>query len=167
MSLPVRLAHLLLSRWLASLRPLPMPPLPGQAVIGIWHRDLPAAIPLLAHRGIAVMVSRSSDGQLLADLLPPYGYTLYRGSSSRGAAAIRPLLHHLESGGAVAMALDGPRGPALQAQPGSAWLARQSGAPLLLFESALRTPIELPTWDRTRLPLPGSEISGRLTPWEY
>jgi lysophospholipid acyltransferase (LPLAT)-like uncharacterized protein len=166
MSLSTRLAHLLLSRWLASLRPEPMPPITGPAVIGIWHRDLPCAIPLLAHRGIAVMVSRSSDGQLLADLLPPWGYTVYRGSSSSGATAVRPLLQHLQAGGTVAMALDGPRGPALQPQPGTNWLAQRSGAPLLKFDISLHNPIELPTWDRTRLPLPGSRIAARLTPWE-
>ena len=104
------------------------------------------------------MVSRSGDGDLLAEILGDYGYALIRGSSSRGAlSAVRAGLRALNHGKMVAIALDGPRGPAHVAQPGAEALARRHGVPLVLTTVRARG-IRLNTWDHFLIPLPFSRV---------
>jgi lysophospholipid acyltransferase (LPLAT)-like uncharacterized protein len=65
----------------------------------------------------------------------------------------------MEEGHAVGFTLDGPRGPALVAQPGAVWLAKVTGNPILPFHLEAARHWTAPSWDATQVPLPGSRVA--------
>ena len=95
---------------------------------------------------------------LFATIVQNLGYSVIRGSSTHGATNVRHLLAPLREGHFVGMALDGPRGPALQVKQGSPWLAKSSGRPLWLIDAKYGAHITLKTWDKFVLPLPLTSI---------
>jgi lysophospholipid acyltransferase (LPLAT)-like uncharacterized protein len=104
------------------------------------------------------LVSRSRDADLLCLLLSRSAVKVVRGSSSHGSVTTRALLRHLQAGGKVIMALDGPRGPALVEKSGSRWLGARGQAPLCRMEFRMRHSLCLPDWSRLRLPLPFGSV---------
>lgn len=125
----------------------------------VWHQDFLFALDYFRGRRIAVMVSRSLDGELAARALRRLGYRTVRGSSTEGGReALRELTVLVREGWGAAIVADGPRGPAKRAKIGCVVAARNSGAPLIPFGCAVRPAIRNRSWDRTVLPLPGSRI---------
>jgi lysophospholipid acyltransferase (LPLAT)-like uncharacterized protein len=130
----------------------------GQPVVyALWHADHLLLLQGHAHDDCVVLVSMSADGALLAGLLDQLGYGVVRGSSSRGAVAgWRGLRRALRAGAAPTLAVDGPRGPAESVAGGAIALAAASGAALVPVAASARREVRLKTWDRTRIPWPGS-----------
>ncbi|MDR2580554.1 MAG: DUF374 domain-containing protein [Fibromonadaceae bacterium] len=133
-------------------------PVPGNAVIALWHQDLPACLAAFKSRNIAVLISQSRDGSKFANLAQSLGYNVFRGSSSRGQSEIKHLLKALKNGNSAGMALDGPRGPALQAKPGAKWLAEKASVPLVSVNVKYSCAFRLKSWDKTFIPLPFSKV---------
>ena len=118
--------------------------------------------------GIAVMVSRSFDGEYIARIIEKFGFVAVRGSSSRGGSeALRGMKSELEKGAAVAFTIDGPRGPKYVAKPGPVLLARASGMPMAAFHVALSDAWVLKTWDGLMIPKPFSKALVRVSPKVY
>lgn len=116
------------------------------------------------NQGIAVMVSRSFDGEYIARIIERFGFIAVRGSSSRGGAeALLGMKTGLEQGAAVAFTIDGPRGPKYVAKPGPVRLARASGFPMCAFYVAPERPWVLNTWDRFMIPKPFSKVLVRAS----
>jgi len=114
--------------------------------------------------GIAVMVSRSFDGEYIARIIEKLGFVAVRGSSSRGGSeALREMKKELEKGAAVAFTIDGPRGPKYVAKPGPVLLARASGMPMAAFYVALSDAWILKTWDEFIIPKPFSKALVRVS----
>ena len=70
---------------------------------------------------------------------------------------MKNLARHLqESGtpGLAGMALDGPRGPYHQIQPGTQWLSQTAGIPVYTAAVQVRPALKLNNWDRTLIPFP-------------
>jgi hypothetical protein len=57
--------------------------------------------------------------------------------------------------------VDGSNGPPFVMKPGSALIARACRAPVFVVRLAASRRVELPTWDRTAIPLPFGRISMR------
>ena len=145
--------------WINSLRVrITAPSDYGPGILGVWHRDLLACGAAFKGMGVHALVSESHDGEFLARTLTRLGYTVTRGSDTRGSLNVRHLLKTLQSGGFVGMALDGPRGPALEVKPGSPWLAKASGRPLWQVNARYGAHFTLHTWDNFVVPLPMSSI---------
>jgi lysophospholipid acyltransferase (LPLAT)-like uncharacterized protein len=119
-----------------------------------WHgRILPATL-YFQHRGIVVITSENYDGEWIARIITKFGYGTARGSTSRGGRkALLQMIRDVKSKG-VAFTLDGPRGPAEQAQPGAVWLAKATGNPLLPFHVEAASSWTMKSWDRTQIPKP-------------
>lgn len=145
---------------LASRRPV---------IFAFWHEDLIGVVMtyLKVHPGpVAVMVSRSRDGEKLAQVIRRVGSEPVRASSSRGAVAgVVELCRYLRRDhprwgrpmpGIAALALDGPRGPRRVAKPGAALIACKTGALVVPIAFAHRRQTVFGSWDRTRLPWPFS-----------
>jgi len=111
-----------------------------------------------AHRGVgaAVLVSRSKDGEMIAETMRLSDIGAVRGSSSRGgAAAVRELMEVLKSGLDIGITPDGPKGPAREVKDGAVFLAQKLGVPLLPITNALSRKLEIKkAWDRFQVPLP-------------
>lgn len=134
----------------------------GPVVLACWHGEQLALIGAHRDRGFVPMVSLSQDGELLARALPRLGYGVVRGSSSRrGAEALEESLALLRAGRTLALAVDGPRGPAGEPKAGAAVLAARSGRPLLLMAASARPALALRSWDRFRVPLPFAAVELR------
>ena len=138
---------------------------PPDAVIGpFWHRAVIPATWFFRGRGIAVMTSRSFDGEYIARIIERFGFVAVRGSSSRGGSgALLGMNRTLAGGHIAAFTIDGPRGPRFVAKPGPVMLARMSGAPILCFYLACDRPWILRSWDAMMIPRPFSKVHVRWT----
>lgn len=65
----------------------------------------------------------------------------------------------LKEGRPVGFTLDGPKGPALVAQPGAVWLAGATGHPVLPFHLEASRHWTVRSWDRTQIPKPFSTVA--------
>jgi lysophospholipid acyltransferase (LPLAT)-like uncharacterized protein len=133
---------------------------PPLAIWCFWHRCVIPATYRLRKNKIAVMTSRSFDGEYIARIIQKLGYVPVRGSSSRGgAAALLGMRAQLEQGHAVAFTIDGPRGPRFVAKPGPVVLARKTGVPISCFYIAVERAWILNSWDRMMIPKPFSRAA--------
>ncbi|MBI4371168.1 MAG: lysophospholipid acyltransferase family protein [Elusimicrobia bacterium] len=125
-------------------------------IYAFWHQR--QAFFTWTHRGAgaAVLVSRSRDGDLIAETMRLSRIGAVRGSSSRGgAAAGRALVEALASGLDVGITPDGPRGPAREVKEGILRVAQISGAPIVPIANAVSRKIVFrKSWDQFQAPLP-------------
>src|SRR5208282_1783573 len=146
------------------------PPSPPDAIFekpviyAFWHRAVFPSAWLWRNSGIAVMVSRSFDGEYIARIIEKLGFTAVRGSSSRGGGpALLGMRSHLEKGLPVAFTIDGPRGPKYVAKPGPVLLSRAAALPMAAFYVALSEAWVLNTWDELMIPKPFSKALVRVS----
>jgi lysophospholipid acyltransferase (LPLAT)-like uncharacterized protein len=110
---------------------------------------------------MALMISRSFDGEYIARIMKRLGYRPVRGSSSRGAVgALMGMRRELVEGYAAVFTIDGPRGPCYVAKPGPVMLAKKSGQPISCFYVAIDRAWILNSWDRMIIPKPFSRACG-------
>ena len=127
------------------------------AVYAFWHRCVLPASYYFRNRDIAVMTSRSFDGEYIARIIRRLGFIPVRGSSSRGAVgALLGMHEQIEAGHVAAFTIDGPRGPMYVAKPGPVLLARNTRTPLFAFYVAVDRAWVLNSWDRMVIPKPFS-----------
>ena len=132
-------------------------------IYSFWHRAVFPASWMWRRQRIAVMVSRSFDGEYIARIIEKLGFTAVRGSSSRGGAgALLGMQSELEKNETVAFTIDGPRGPKFVAKPGPVTLSKISGKPMAAFYIALSNAWVLKTWDEFMIPKPFSKALVRL-----
>lgn len=135
-----------------------------QVIYSFWHRAVFPATWMWRDQNIAVMVSRSFDGEYIARIIEKFGFGAVRGSSSRGGAeALLGMREELAKGEAVAFTIDGPSGPKYVAKPGPVRLSRATGLPMMAFYVALDNPWVLNTWDDFMIPKPFSKALGRIS----
>lgn len=142
-------------------------------VFAFWHEDLFNIEAFNLKAGpdgpVAVMISRSRDGDMLCQVMERLGLYTVRGSSSRGAVGgLVELKHWLAASPdphphCAALALDGPRGPRRVGKPGAALLARRAGAVVMPLAFDPQPCLTFKSWDRTRLPLPFARFNVRAT----
>jgi lysophospholipid acyltransferase (LPLAT)-like uncharacterized protein len=125
-----------------------------------WHRCVLPATYLFRYQGLAVMTSRSFDGEYIARIIQKLGFIAVRGSSSRGAVgALLGMRQQLEQGHPVVFTIDGPRGPRYVAKPGPILLAKKTGAAIGCFYVAVERAWILNSWDRMIIPKPFSRAT--------
>jgi len=132
----------------------------GRAVFCFWHRYLLPLLWTYRKRGIAVITSMSRDGEIADAILRFYGYRTIRGSSSRGGiTAIIKTIKVLKENRAVAIAVDGPKGPPFIPKNGAFFSASRSEAFIVPVFVHLKGGFEIGSWDRLILPLPFSKAT--------
>jgi lysophospholipid acyltransferase (LPLAT)-like uncharacterized protein len=145
-------------------------------VFALWHRSLLACVCRFRNRDLAVLISSSFDGELIARTVERLGFHAIRGSSSRGGAAgLRNMQLAYEAGYPCAITADGPRGPVFVAKPGVAQLAnsvsppnadpgsgsrvaRPTGTWVGCFYALPDRAWEIRSWDRFLIPKPFSRV---------
>jgi hypothetical protein len=131
-----------------------------QPILALWHGRILSATLYFRDRGIVAMTSENFDGEWVARLMRRFGYRAARGSTSRGGArALVQLRRELSEGHPAAFTVDGPRGPARQAQPGAIWLASATGNPIVPFHIEASKFWTVNSWDRHQVPRPGSDVA--------
>ena len=122
-----------------------------------WHRCVIPAGFRFRGKQVAVMISRSFDGEYIARILFKLGYRPVRGSSSRGAVgALMGMREELEAGHPAVFTIDGPRGPRYVAKPGPVLLAKKTGQSVNCFYIAMERAWILNSWDQMIIPKPFS-----------
>jgi len=128
-------------------------------VYAFWHSALLPLAVLHRNEGIAVLVSRHRDGELITQVIEKLGFVAARGSSTRGGeAGVRGMLAWAARDRHLAVTPDGPRGPAEQLKPGALYLAQRTGRRMVPIGVAARPVRALRSWDRFRVPWPFARV---------
>jgi lysophospholipid acyltransferase (LPLAT)-like uncharacterized protein len=129
-------------------------------VFVLWHGGL---LPLTHwHRGrdIAVLISEHRDGEIIARIVRAWGYRPVRGSSTRGGGrALLEMTRELERGSVVAVTPDGPRGPALEFQPGALVVAQRAHVPVVAIAVRVDRAWRIRSWDGFLVPKPFARVT--------
>jgi lysophospholipid acyltransferase (LPLAT)-like uncharacterized protein len=129
-------------------------------VFTLWHGEM---LPLLwfhRNQGVAVLVSEHSDGEIIAKILEWMGYSLVRGSTSRGAGrALIGLTRVLRDGNDVAITPDGPRGPKHKFAAGAVVAANRANVPIVPTVAHVDRFWRLSSWDGFVIPKPFARIT--------
>ncbi len=131
------------------------------AVFAFWHGEM---LPIWKYFSQKIeekfaIVSLSKDGQILAELLEKWNYSLIRGSSSKNSKDVLEKATALAKNASIFITPDGPRGPARKFKNGAAIIAYRSEVPLYLVRAFISGKIIFKkSWDKFILPLPFSKI---------
>lgn len=125
-------------------------------IYAMWHCNQCAIYGFQNKPKVNVLVSRSKDGDVVANGIAPMGFKLIRGSKGkRGAVeASKQMIDVLKNGEMCAMMVDGPRGPAQIVKDGVIKIAKLSGAPIVpvAWYSTNFNLVRLPSWDGLKMP---------------
>ncbi len=131
-------------------------------ITAIWHQRIVAVIGYVnrfSNYQPSVMISKSRDGDLIADVYSRMNFRPIRGSSSRdGKKALAAMVDDLKDHPIAVHVLDGPKGPRGVVKPGLIAMAEQSGAPVVPIYISMSRAWILHSWDRCLIPKPFSKI---------
>jgi lysophospholipid acyltransferase (LPLAT)-like uncharacterized protein len=137
----------------------------GRVIAAVWHqRFLPALAYVTKFRGFKpiVMISQSSDGELIASLAKRLGLVPVRGSSTRGGRdALMAILRAIKKNPGVIHIVDGPTGPKGLVKPGLMAMAQVTGAPIFPVIISAEKAWVVKSWDHFLVPKPFSTVTIR------
>jgi lysophospholipid acyltransferase (LPLAT)-like uncharacterized protein len=135
--------------------------IPGPTIFAFWHCSLIAAAHRFRDLQIAILISRSFDGELIARTVERLGFVAVRGSSTRhAAAALLGMQQAYADGHICAFTPDGPKGPARVAKAGPVQLAELTGANWIgAFHGQPDRAWQLKTWDGFLIPQPFTTVT--------
>ncbi len=123
----------------------------------MWHRN---QMSIYGHPNIGrlnVLVSRSKDGEMIADVIEHMGFKTIRGSKGKKGAveASMQMISTLKGGEDCAMMVDGPKGPPEVVKDGVIKIAKMAGVPVVpvSWYSTNFNWLKFPSWDGLRMPL--------------
>lgn len=140
------------------------PDLSGANIYAFWHECILALAWRYRRRGMAVVTSRSYDGEFIARTIEKLGYSAVRGSSSRGGVGALLGMHDVIARGKIAVfTIDGPRGPRHIAKPGPILLSKNTQRPVYCAHVALENKWRLKSWDKMMIPKPFTRAYARVS----
>ena len=123
-----------------------------------WHSDLFPLVYVQRGKNISVLVSTHKDGEYLSRVITPLGYKAIRGSSeNQGARGVLKILRSGNDG--IAIAPDGPKGPANYVKYGTLKIAQFTGLPIVPIGVSMDKQITFGSWDKFRVPIPFSRCT--------
>src|SRR5688572_13139986 len=132
----------------------------GGMIYASWHQRFFAGITLFARRKpIAIMISQSRDGALIARIVGLLGWHPVRGSSSRGGKTALEELKQLAGGGYhIGHIVDGPKGPPGIVKAGLLTMAQFTGLPIIPTITSAQRKWVFKSWDRFMIPKAFSRV---------
>ena len=128
-------------------------------VAAFWHGSM--MIGWYIHRGMncAALVSKSKDGDVLANALSKWKFKVIRGSSHIGGKeALESMLDLVKQNYSLTITPDGPTGPVHKMKAGAVITAKKMNVPLFLVGIGIRKKIVLKSWDGFEIPKPFTKI---------
>jgi hypothetical protein len=105
---------------------------PKSTILSFWHGRLLMMPYSYPGTNLTVLTSGHRDGELVSRTVKGFGIKSVKGSSTRGwFGGIKGLLRAARDGGDIAIAPDGPKGPAKMAQMGAIQIAKATGAAII------------------------------------
>ena len=131
-----------------------------QMIIVFWHRKIFTVCN--ATRFIkkkASMVSSSSDGEILSEMLRREGNELIRGSSNKNnIESLKQAMKFVKNNYTIGIAIDGPKGPIYEPKPGAIFIAQKTGIPIVSVGTYTdKVWIFEKMWDKLEIPKPFSK----------
>jgi lysophospholipid acyltransferase (LPLAT)-like uncharacterized protein len=138
----------------------------GTVVYASWHQRFFPGIAFFATRKpIAIMISQSRDGEMIARVVDILGWRSVRGSSSRGGMrALKEMRVLTRRGYRIGHIVDGPQGPFGVVKPGLLTIAQFAGAPVVPVITSAQRCWVFNSWDRFMVPKPFSNVLIRFGP---
>jgi len=131
-----------------------------------WHQHFFGAIRhFQSYRDYkpGLMISKSKDGHIIAEVARRSGWDPIRGSSSQGGLeAMLKLIDKLKENRLAAHIVDGPRGPAGELKAGVIRLSHAADAVIVPFYIQADKAWYFNSWDRFMLPKPFSKVTLRF-----
>lgn len=128
----------------------------GPCVYAMWHAHQCCVHGLPDRANCNVLVSRSRDGQIIANVVEKWGFKVIHGSKGKKGSveATLQMIHALEHGESCAIMVDGPKGPAKVVKDGAIKIAKKAGVPIVpvFWYSPNLTFLKFPSWDGFRIP---------------
>jgi lysophospholipid acyltransferase (LPLAT)-like uncharacterized protein len=127
------------------------------SIFCVWHETILFLGHYYRDCGMHVMISRSTDGEIVARTVECLGFKAIRGSTGRGGdRAVRELLRNCQAPNLV-LTPDGPKGPRREFQRGAVYLASRLQMPLVAVGCGFDRPWRMGSWDQLVLPRPFSQ----------
>ncbi|MCU0597631.1 MAG: lysophospholipid acyltransferase family protein [Desulfobacterales bacterium] len=126
----------------------------GSLIYISWHQRFFPGITFFAkRRPIAIMISQSRDGEIMAHVVKVLGWHPVRGSSSRGGKeALQELKDLALNGYKIGHIVDGPKGPVGVVKPGLLRIAQVAGLPIVPTVTSAQKKWSFKSWDRFMIP---------------
>lgn len=133
---------------------------PDSSVIyAVWHglQNYLGGIP--DREKIHILISPSTDGEIIARIVEGIGFSTVRGSTKRqGAKATREIISLLEDGKNVVYAIDGPKGPHGKVKEGIIRIAQMAQRPIVPISGAANLKKVIPSWDKYEIYFPFAKV---------
>ena len=131
-----------------------------RTIVTLWHETLFPLAYVHRNEGAKVLVSRHGDGELIVRALLGLGFSVARGSTTRGGAAgLRDLVREAKQGDVdLSLTPDGPKGPRRKAQPGVAYVSAMTRFPIVPLALVADRAWRINSWDRFMIPKPFAKV---------
>lgn len=137
-------------------------------IVVFWHGEIVPVTWVHRHRGIAPLISRHADGEMIARIVEGLGYRTVRGSTTRGGVrALLETAQRVKEGITVGFTPDGPRGPRHVFAPGALIVAQRTGRPIVALGATASRAWRLRSWDRHLVPKPFATVTIRYSEPQY
>lgn len=135
----------------------------GRCVYAAPHEYMLLPIILRAGPHMLALASRHRDGAVIDHAMRQLGWSVARGSTTRGGtAALLAMLR--DDRRLLILTPDGPSGPRRSFSPGAVFLASKLGLPLVCVGLGYDRPWRLRSWDRFAIPRPFSRCRAVFGP---
>ncbi|MDD3435653.1 MAG: DUF374 domain-containing protein [Candidatus Gastranaerophilales bacterium] len=126
-------------------------------IYALWHGHQFCVHGIKDRANLNILISRSIDGEIIARITEKWGFKTVRGSKGKKGSveATMQLINKLKNGECVAMAVDGPSGPAFVVKDGIIKIAKMAGVPIvpMYWYSPFKNFLKMPSWDSLGYPL--------------
>ncbi len=132
----------------------------GKLIYASWHqRFFPGITFFSSRKPIAIIISKSLDGEMAARAVKALGWHPVRGSSSRGGKeALSEVKTLARLNFKIGHIVDGPQGPFGVVKPGLIKIAQAGDMPILPTITSAQNRWVFNSWDRFMVPKPFSRV---------
>lgn len=130
-------------------------------VLVSWHGKCLGVMEHFRHKNYHVLISQSSDGNIISDISEKFGYKVFRGSSNRGGKEAMEKMYkffELNPLGKLVITPDGPTGPEHKVKPGAFLLSKQSKRPVVPVIVDVKNSWKFKNWHTFHLSKPFSKM---------
>lgn len=135
-------------------------------VFAFWHGEMAAllgGVGQLGDRGLTMLQAPLPQARFVAEVVAPLGLRFIEAPT--GGQALLRAARAMRDGMSVAVAVDGPVGPARHARSGASMLSRLTGAPVVPVRGHGSPAMTLTSfWDRAEVPYPCAAVTVELRP---
>jgi lysophospholipid acyltransferase (LPLAT)-like uncharacterized protein len=122
-------------------------------IYAVYHGRMAGILSIPDREKTSILISNSTDGEMVARAMLGQGFLVSRGSPTHGARkAGKDMLKRLAAGHNVVVTVDGPRGPAMEMKPAVIRLAQTSGAKIIPMVMDAKHVKTFGSWDRFMFP---------------